>query len=175
MKSHYSKTVLENGIRVVSSRMLGVRSVCLGVWVDTGSRDEKPGENGISHFIEHLVFKGTKKRSARDIAVSLESVGGSLNAFTGREHTCYYAKVLDEHVGIALDILSDILKNSLFRQADFKKEKSVIIEEIMDAEDTPSDLIFDLFMEALLGKASFGQTDHWNSAVHFKNQKKTGA
>ncbi len=157
MKSHYSKTVLENGIRVVSSRMPQVRSVCVGVWVDAGSRDEKPGENGISHFIEHLVFKGTKKRTARDIAVSLESVGGSLNAFTGREHTCYYSKVLDEHVGIALDILSDILKNSLFRQADFKREKSVIIEEIMDAEDTPSDLIFDLFMEALWGKHPLGR------------------
>ena len=157
MKSHYNKTVLENGIRVVSSRMPQVRSVCIGVWVNSGSRNEKPGENGISHFIEHLVFKGTKKRSARDIAVSLESVGGSLNAFTGREHTCYYAKVLDEHVNTALDILSDILENSLFRSTDFKKEKSVIIEEIMDAEDTPSDLIFDLFMEALWGKHPLGR------------------
>ena len=157
MRSHYSKTVLENGIRLVSSRMPQVRSVCIGVWVDAGSRDEKPGENGISHFIEHLVFKSTKKRTARDIAVALESVGGSLNAFTGREHTCYYAKVLDEHVDKALDILSDILKNSLFRSADFKREKSVIIEEIMDAEDTPSDLVFDLFMEALWGKHPLGR------------------
>jgi predicted Zn-dependent peptidase len=157
VKSEYRKTVLKNGVRAVSLNMPQVRSVSIGVWIDTGSRDEKPEENGISHFIEHLIFKGTKKRSAKEIAVALESVGGTLNAFTGREHTCYYAKVLEEHVEIALDILSDILKNSLFRPADFKREKSVIIEEIMDSEDTPSDLIFDLFMESLWKKHPLGR------------------
>jgi len=157
MRSGYRKTVLENGIRVVSQKMPGVRSVSIGVWIDAGSRDEKSEENGISHFIEHLVFKGTKKRSAKEIAVALESVGGSLNAFTGREHTCYYAKILEEHVEIALDILSDILKNSLFKPVDFKREKSVVIEEIMDSEDTPSELVFDHFMEALWGKHPLGR------------------
>jgi len=157
MRSDYRKTVLENGIRVVSGKMPGVRSVSIGVWIDAGSRDEKPEENGLSHFIEHLVFKGTKKRSAKEIAVALESVGGSLNAFTGREHTCYYAKVLEEHLEIALEIISDILKNSLFRPVDFNREKSVIIEEIMDAEDTPGELVFDLFMETLWGEHPLGR------------------
>jgi len=152
MSSGYHKTVLENGIRVLSNRMPWVRSVSIGVWIDCGSRDEKPEENGTSHFIEHLLFKGTKKRSAREIALALESVGGSLNAFTGREHTCYYAKVLEEHTEIALEVISDILKNSLFRPADFKREKSVIIEEIMDTEDTPGELVFDLFMQSMWGQ-----------------------
>jgi predicted Zn-dependent peptidase len=153
----YRKTVLENGLRVVSNEMPWVRSVSMGVWIDCGSRDEKPEENGISHLIEHLAFKGTKKRSAREIALVLESVGGNLNAFTGREHTCYYVKVLEEHVEIALEILSDILKNSLFKATDFKREKSVIIEEIMDTEDTPGDLVFDLFMQSLWGKHPLGR------------------
>lgn len=157
MRSDYHKTVLKNGIRVVSTKMPEVRSVSIGAWIDAGSRDERPEENGISHFIEHLAFKGTKKRSAKQIALSLESVGGSLNAFTGREHTCYYAKVLKEHLGITLDILSDILKNSLFRPIDLKREKSVITEEIKDTEDTPGDLVFDLFMESLWGKHPLGK------------------
>jgi predicted Zn-dependent peptidase len=157
MKERYRKTVLESGIRVISNEMPWVRSVSIGVWLDCGSRDEEPEENGISHLIEHLVFKGTKKRSARQIALALESVGGSLNAFTGREHTCYYAKVLEEHAGAALEVLSDILENSLFRPADFKKEKSVIVEEIMDTEDTPGDLVFDLFMQSMWGEHPLGR------------------
>lgn len=153
----YRKTVLENGLRVVSNEMPWVRSVSIGVWIDCGSREEKPEENGISHLMEHLAFKGTKKRSAREIALALESVGGSINAFTGREHTCYYAKVLEEHLEVAIEILSDILKNSLFRPLDLKREKSVIIEEIMDTQDTPGDLVFDLFMESLWGKHPMGR------------------
>jgi predicted Zn-dependent peptidase len=157
MRPVYNKTVLENGIRVISETIPSVPSVSIGVWINVGSRDEKTKENGVSHFIEHLLFKGTKKRSAKQIALALESIGGTLNAFTGREQTCYYAKVLDEHSEEALDVLSDILLNSLFHPKDFQKEKGVIIEEIKDAEDSPADFIFDLFVYNLWGDNSFGR------------------
>ncbi len=146
MKEIYKKTVLDNGIRVVSERIESVRSISIGVWIDVGSRDEDTDEMGVSHFIEHMLFKGTKNRTAKEIAVSLESVGGGLNAFTGREHTCYYARVLDEHLDIAIDVLSDILKNSLLNHSHFEKEKEVIISEIKELEDSPSDLIHDILM-----------------------------
>ncbi|MDP2959871.1 MAG: insulinase family protein, partial [candidate division Zixibacteria bacterium] len=111
MRVSYQKTVLDNKLRVVSEKIDSVSSITLGVWIDVGSRDEEQNENGISHFIEHMLFKGTKKRSTKEIALALESLGGTLNAFTGRENTCLYAKVLDEHLEIALDVLSDLLLN----------------------------------------------------------------
>jgi predicted Zn-dependent peptidase len=157
MRPVYNKTVLENGIRVLSETIPSVPSVSIGIWINVGSRDEKAKENGVSHFIEHILFKGTKKRSAKQIALALESIGGILNAFTGREQTCYYAKALDEHSEEALDVLSDILLNPLFDPKDFQKEKGVIIEEIKDAEDSPADFIFDLFVQNLWGDNSFGR------------------
>ena len=164
MKEIYKKTILDNGIRVVSERIESVRSISIGVWIDVGSRDEENDEMGVSHFIEHMFFKGTKNRTAKEIAVSLESVGGGLNAFTGREHTCYYARVLDEHLDIALDVLSDILKNSLLNPSHFEKEKEVIFSEIKELEDSPSDLIHDILMSTMwkedpLGRSIIGSAE----------------
>lgn len=164
MKEVYKKTILENGIRVVTERIDYVRSLSIGIWIDVGSRDEENDEVGISHFIEHMLFKGTKKRTAKEIASSLESVGGALNAFTGREHTCYIARVLDEHLDIALDVLSDILKNPLLNPSHFEKEKEVIISEIKELEDSPADLIHDLLMSTMwredpLGRPIIGNTE----------------
>ena len=157
MKEIYKKTVLENGIRVVTERIDYVRSITIGVWIDVGSRDEESDEGGVSHFIEHMLFKGTKKRTAKEIASSLESVGGALNAFTGREQTCYFARVLDEHLDIALDVLSDILKNPLLNPSHFEKEKEVIISEIKEMEDSPADLIHDLLMSTMWKDNSLGK------------------
>ncbi|MBD3233452.1 MAG: hypothetical protein GF315_06975 [candidate division Zixibacteria bacterium] len=156
MTTEFKKTVLENGIRVISEEIPTVRSVSIGAWVNVGSRDETPNVNGISHFIEHMVFKGTPRRSAQEIAASLESVGGHLNAFTSREQTCFYAKVLDEHPLNAIDVLSDVMLNSLFLDDDIKKEKGVVIEEIHDVQDAPSELIHDLFAEAYWDSNSLG-------------------
>ena len=149
LQSLYKKTVLDSGLRIVTEYIPQVRSVSLGIWVNVGSRDERPQHSGISHFIEHMLFKGTRRRSAREIADALESVGGSINAFTAREQTCYYAKVLDEHLPVAVEVLADILKNSLLVPADLEKEKKVISEEIKDVQDSPSDLIHDLFAESI--------------------------
>jgi len=110
----YQKSVLNDGIRVITERIPYLNSVSIGVWVTTGSRDENPDENGISHFIEHLLFKGTERRTAYDIAREIDSVGGSLNAFTGREYTCFYAKVIDKNLPLAMDLLSDIFLHPLF-------------------------------------------------------------
>ena len=157
MKVAYQKTVLDNKLRVVSEKIDSVRSISLGAWIDVGSRNETADVNGISHFIEHMLFKGTKKRSAKEIALALESVGGHLNAFTGRENTCLYAKVLEEHLEIALDVLSDLLLNPLFNPNDFKKEKKVIAEEIKELEDNPSEIAFDVLMQALWGEHPLGK------------------
>jgi predicted Zn-dependent peptidase len=154
--SMYRKTVLPNGLRVVSEELTHVRSVSVGVWIDVGSRDESATMNGISHFIEHMVFKGTKKRSVKDIAQSVESVGGYMNAFTGKEHTCYYARVLDEHAALAIDVLSDLALNAVFPEKDLEKEKAVVIEELKNAEDDPDDIIHDYFDKALFGKHPLG-------------------
>ena len=154
--SNYRKTVLDNGIRVVSETIPHVRSVSIGVWADVGSRDESHASNGISHFLEHMVFKGTKKRSVRDIAQSVESVGGYLNAFTTKEQTCFYARVLDANVGKAMDVLSDIVLNATFRQKELEKEKLVVIEELRNAEDDPEDIIHDYFEKAIFPSHSLG-------------------
>jgi predicted Zn-dependent peptidase len=141
----YRKGLLPNGIRVVTERMSHVRSVAVGVWVETGSRHEPEGRAGMSHLIEHLVFKGTATRSAEMIARTMDSVGGQMDAFTTKEHTCFYVQVLDEHLPLAVDLLTDILLHPLFDAEELEREKSVVLQEIKMVEDTPDDLIHDLF------------------------------
>ncbi len=145
----YQKTTLENGIRIVSENIPSVRSLSVGVWVEVGSRDEDETSNGISHFVEHMVFKGTRRYSARKIARSLESLGGYLNAFTSKEHTCFFARVLDEHLEQTIDVLSDLVLHPRFDPKDLEKEKLVVLEEIRNIQDNPDDLIHDEFEEAL--------------------------
>jgi predicted Zn-dependent peptidase len=152
----YRKTVLDNGIRVITEQIPYLRSVSIGVWVATGSRDERPQENGISHFIEHLLFKGTQRRTAFDIAKEIDSVGGTLNAFTGREYTCFYAKVIDKNLPLAMDLLSDIFLHSLLDVKDVEKERMVILQEIKMVEDTPDDFIHDLFNRVCWGDHPLG-------------------
>src|SRR5271157_6229561 len=141
-------TTLSNGIRVVTEQMPHVRSVSLGIWIGTGSRREKGDENGISHFIEHMVFKGTKNRTAEEIAREADSIGGHLDAFTAKECTSFSVKALDEHVPRAFDILSDLFINPLFRPEDILKESKVIQEEIKMVEDTPDDLVHEIFTQS---------------------------
>ncbi len=148
----FKKSVLSDGLRVLTEKMKQVRSVSLGVWIATGSRDERDGEGGLSHVIEHMVFKGTDKRTSKEIASSLESLGGSLDAFTSKEVTCYYARLLDEHLPIAVEVLSDILRGSLFDPAELEKEKGVILEEIKSFEDSPDELALDLLFKAVFRK-----------------------
>ena len=138
-----------SGLRVVTERMPGVRSVTLGFWALAGSRDEPPPISGSSHFLEHLLFKGTKTRSARDIAEAFDAVGGDVNAFTAKEYTCFYCRVRDRDLPMAVDHLTDMLQNSVIRTRDFESEKQVILEEINVHEDTPDDLVHDLFTETL--------------------------
>jgi predicted Zn-dependent peptidase len=141
----FAKTVLDNGIRIVSHEMPDHRSASLGIWVENGSRHESPEKNGISHFIEHLLFKGTERRTAAQIAEEMDAVGGVLNAFTSKEHTCYYAKVLDENFPLAVDLLTDIFLHSIFDTEEIERERSVILQEISQTEDTPDDYVHDLF------------------------------
>ena len=148
-ESTYQKTILPNGVRIVTEEIPHVRSLSLGFWLETGSRDEIPANNGISHFIEHMVFKGTKKRNVKEIAQSIESVGGYLNAFTSKEHTCYYARVLDEHLELATDVLSDMVFQPTFPEKELEKERNVILEELKQAEDDPDDIIQDYFEKAI--------------------------
>ena len=138
------EALLDNGMRVVTQRRPDVRSIAVGVWVEQGSAHETPESAGVSHLMEHLVFKGTEHRSAHEIALSLESLGGSLDAYTTREHTSYQAHVLDEHLPVALDVLADLVVNPRLDPADLELEKDIVIEEIAGVEDTPDDLIFDL-------------------------------
>jgi predicted Zn-dependent peptidase len=142
------KHTLDNGVRVIIEKIPTVRSVALGIWVGTGSRYETPDNNGISHFIEHMLFKGTEKRSAKEIAESFDHIGGHVNAFTSKEYTCYYARVLDEHSPLALEILADMFFHSVFDEAEIKKERNVVIEEIKMYDDTPDDLVHDLIARA---------------------------
>ncbi len=157
MKSVFNRTILDNGIRVVTEKITPFRSISIGLWVNVGSRDERPNESGLCHLIEHMVFKGTKKRTAKEIAQSLESIGGHLNAFTSREQTCYYARVLDEHLPQAVDVLADLIENSLLNPADLEKEKKVILEEIKDVQDNPADLVHDLYAQNLWRDQPLGQ------------------
>ncbi|NHM29844.1 M16 family metallopeptidase [Neobacillus terrae] len=150
------KYTCQNGVRIVLENIPTVRSVAIGVWIGTGSRNESPENNGISHFLEHMFFKGTKTKSAREIAESFDSIGGQVNAFTSKEYTCYYAKVLDTHAQFALDVLSDMFFNSTFVDEELKKEKNVVFEEIKMYEDTPDDLVHDLLGKAVYGSHPLG-------------------
>lgn len=153
----FSKTTLANGVRVLTESIPSVRSISVGVWIYTGSRDERPEESGISHFIEHMVFKGTAKRRMHHIAQRLESVGGYLNAFTTKEYTCYYARALDEHLERSIDLVCDLVLHPEFPPKELDKEKDVIIEEMKMYEDTPDEYVFDCFEGALFKNHSLGR------------------
>jgi predicted Zn-dependent peptidase len=154
----FKKTLLENGISVVSEMHSESRAVSIGIWVSTGTRDEKPGEEGISHFLEHMVFKGTKTRSSYQISKSLEALGGDLNAFTTREYTCYHALVLKDHWTKALEVLSDIVSNMEIKRSDFLLEKSVVLQEISMGDDNLEELIFDEYLDRCLPKHPLGRS-----------------
>ena len=147
----YNRQVLPNGMVVLTERMPAVKSASIGVWVKVGSRDESPEVAGVSHFIEHMLFKGTERRSAQEIAKAIDAVGGTLDAFTSRESTCFYAKVLGEHLPLAIDILADTFLNSRLARDDIDRERQVVLQEIKMVEDTPDDLVHDLFAEAIWG------------------------
>src|SRR5213595_3175351 len=158
------RDVLDNGLRLITETMPHVRSVTIGVWLMRGSRHESDERSGIAHFVEHMLFKGTHNRSAEDIAQAIDSIGGQLDAFTAKEYASYYIKVLDEHVPLALDILSDIVLNPAFQPEDIEREKKVVIEEIKMVEDTPDDLVHELFTQGFwenhpLGRPILGTKD----------------
>ena len=145
--SMITREVLDNGLRFVTEAMPHVRSVTIGVWLTRGSRHERDSQSGIAHFVEHMLFKGTTSRSAEDIAQAIDSVGGQLDAFTSKEYAGYFIKVLDEHLPFALDVLSDIVLRPAFRPDDIEREKNVVLEEIKMVEDTPDDLVHELFTQ----------------------------
>jgi predicted Zn-dependent peptidase len=160
----YRKTVLPNGIRVISEAIPYVKSATLGIWAGTGSRNEQDHNHGVSHFIEHLMFKGTEKRTAKDIAETVDAVGGQLNAFTAKEYTCYYIKVLDNHLELGMDILSDMLLASKFDSQDINREREVVLEEVNMYEDSPDELVHDLYLGNIwpnhpLGRNILGSTE----------------
>src|SRR6202167_1935733 len=155
---------LENGMRVLTDRMTSVETVSLGVWVAVGTRHEPAHINGVAHLLEHMAFKGTARRSSLEIAAEIESVGGQVNAYTSREHTAYYAKVLKENVGLAIAILADILQHSAFDPGELERERAVVLQEIGQAYDTPDDIIFDMFQERAfpdqpMGRPVLGRAD----------------
>lgn len=143
---------LDNGIRVVGESLNNYRSVSLGVWIGTGSVCEEDGQRGMSHFIEHMVFKGTNRRTAHQVATEMDGIGGSMNAFTAKECTCFYAKVLDEHIETAADVLSDIVRNPKLDEGDIEKEKGVVCEEILMTEDSPEDLVHEALCAEYYGE-----------------------
>ena len=169
----YCKTVLKNGVRIISEELDHLKSVSLGLWVNVGSRDEERPENGISHFIEHMTFKGTRDRSSLQIAKDLDAIGGLSNAFTGKENTCFHARILGKHFGLLSDILSDIFLNSTFDPDDMERERQVILQEISMVEDSPSDNIHELFnglfwLDQPMGMSTLG-TGETVSAIKKEN------
>lgn len=150
------KEVLPNGVRVVVQEMPGVPSVSVGIWAETGSSHETPALNGVSHFLEHMLFKGTEKRTAKEIANALEAVGGQMNAFTTKEYTCFYAKTLKEHLSLSLDVLSDMYLHSTIPEDEFVKEKGVVLEEVRMYEDSPDDVVSDLYAETIYNGHPYG-------------------
>jgi len=152
----YRKTTLDNGVRIITESMPHVRSASIGIWADVGSAAEGSQERGISHLVEHMLFKGTKRRSARAIAEEMDGVGGNLNAFTDKETTCYYAKVIDHHVPLAVDVLSDMFLHSTFDPSELAKEQRVILEEIKMYDDSPDELIHDLFIQTMWSDSNLG-------------------
>ena len=153
----HDEWLLPNGLRIVGERLPYLRSVSIGAWMHVGSMMELPEESGLSHFLEHMVFKGTAKRTARQIAEEMDAVGGQLNAFTGRDCTCFYAKVIDENLELAVDILADLVINATMDETELEKERGVILEEIAMDEDSPEDLVHDLLQVAQFGEQSPGQ------------------
>jgi predicted Zn-dependent peptidase len=150
------RTVLPNGLTVLSDHVPGVRSVAFGAWVRAATLHERAERMGVSHLLEHMVFKGTERRSAKDISLALETLGGSLDAYTSREHTSYQARVLDEHVREAADVIADLMFRPLLRESDLRLEKKVVLEEIAMVDDTPDDLVFDVHNERLWGDNGYG-------------------
>ena len=161
----FRKTVLDNGVAVVTDSMTEVRSISIGLWYNVGSCDERPDQAGLTHFMEHMMFKGTPSRTAFDISSQCDAIGADLNAFTSKEYTCYYARAVDEKLPVVLDILSDMVLNSEFSDETIEPEREVVIEEIARAEDQPDDIVFDLFYQAVLpdhplGLPVLGTRDH---------------
>jgi len=152
------RTVLPSGLRIVTEEVSSVRSAAVGIWVNVGSRDETPAVAGASHFLEHLLFKGTKTRTALEISSSIESVGGEMNAFTGKEYTCFYARVIDTDLPMAVDVISDLITSSLVTATDVDAERKVVLEEIAMRDDDPSDLVHDLFSDAYYGDTQLGRS-----------------
>ena len=152
-----SRTVLPSGVRVLTESMPGLRSTTVGMWVGVGSRDEADGHHGSTHFLEHLLFKGTSRRSPLDIAEAFDAVGGEANAVTGKEHTCYYARVMATDAAMAIDVITDMVTSSTITADDFESERGVILEELAMAEDDPSDVVHERFAEAVLGGHALGR------------------
>lgn len=152
----YKYQTLKNGLTIVGEEIPYLKSVSLGIWVNIGSRLETPKESGVSHFIEHMLFKGTKNRSAKDIARDIDNIGGQINAFTNKECTCYYVHLLDEHINIGIDVLSDMILNSNFDNNDINKERAVILEELKMYEDSLDDLSYDLLVENIYPNDGLG-------------------
>jgi predicted Zn-dependent peptidase len=155
--SRVRRTVLPGGLRVVTEQMAGVRSASIGVWVKVGSRDETPTLHGCSHFLEHLLFKGTRERSAMDISVALDEVGGEFNAFTAKEYTCFHARVLDHDLPLAVDVLGDMITSSVISEEDVEAERDVILDEIAMHDDDPDDVVHNLFAEQAFGDSPLGR------------------
>ncbi len=153
----YQKTTLPSGLRILTETMPSVRSATVGIWADVGSAVESREQRGISHLVEHMLFKGTQRRTARQIAETMDGVGGNLNAFTDKESTCYYAKVIDRHVPLALDVLADMFLHSLFDAEELAKEQKVILEEIKMYDDSPDDLIHDVFLQTMWQGSNLGE------------------
>src|SRR5262250_1352748 len=162
------RTVLPGGLRVVTEALPAVRSVALGIWVGVGSRDENTEYAGATHYLEHLLFKGTRKRTALEISAAMDAVGGEMNAFTAKEYTCYYARVLDADLPLAIDVLSDMVTSSLIEPKDVDAERNVILEEIAMNDDDPTDTVHEAFTSKLfgdtpLGRPILGTTDSINA------------
>ena len=151
------RTVLPSGLRIVTEEVPSVRSAAIGIWVNVGSRDETPAVAGASHFLEHLLFKGTTRRSALEISATIESVGGEMNAFTSKEYTCFYARVIDTDLPMAIDIVSDLITSSIVSALDVDAERKVVLEEIAMRDDDPSDLVHDLYAETYYGDTQLGR------------------
>jgi predicted Zn-dependent peptidase len=152
------RTVLPSGLRIVTEEVSSVRSAAIGIWVNVGSRDETPATAGASHFLEHLLFKGTTTRTALEISSSIESVGGEMNAFTGKEYTCFYARVIDVDLPMAVEVISDLITSSVVTAADVDAERKVVLEEIAMRDDDPSDLVHDLFSDTFYGDTKLGRS-----------------
>ena len=151
------RTVLPSGLRIVTEEVSSVRSAAVGIWVNVGSRDETPATAGASHFLEHLLFKGTKRRNALEISSTIESVGGEMNAFTSKEYTCFYARVIDTDLPMAVDVISDLITSSVVSALDVDAERKVVLEEIAMRDDDPSDLVHDLYAETYYGDTQLGR------------------